>query len=445
MKPRAKNILITASAALAGVGIATALALLLIVPLLKNTCTLFNKRCVSISYQRQPNGQLLVKHPEAGLSYWYDGNVIRSYGPYLPGWCPTPDTVPDTDVGVGPERVLCERVRPDGTCASKSGAPTIPSQLAGQPRARGPLEPAFVMNATSLTASRDGVLCSRARGVVENSFSGKTKSIKVRVPAGANTLDASQMFRALKARGIFAPQANPASPCNGNGVVDPLTALCVCTDGFVGSRCGTRLCVRDDECGHGTCNGGLCRCEPGFDGDSCTQRSCPVCLNGSCDPRTGECVCMPGFIGDTCAARTCLQTCIHGACNPLSGVCECESGWKGVGCENKTCPGNCSGNGICNSPGGTCECNAGWRGESCDEPICEQDCSFNGKCNLETETCECEPGWTGSACDVLVCSRGCCSHGACTDATCVCAPGWGGADCSVPDDPLSTAIACPGF
>ena len=401
MKPRAKNILITASAALAGVGIATALALLLIVPLLKNTCTLFNKRCVSISYQRQPNGQILVKHPEAGLSYWYDGNFIRSYGPYLPGSCPS----------------------------------------------RTILEPAFVMNATTLTASPDGVLCSRARGVVGNSFSGtKTKSIKVRVPAGANTLDASQMFHALKSRGIFSPpKENPEPPvCGGNGVVDPLTAMCVCADGFVGARCGTKLCVGDDECAHGTCNGGLCQCDPGFGGDACTQRSCPECLNGSCDPATGECVCTPGFIGDSCESRTC-PTCTHGACNPLSGMCECEPGWKGVGCENKTCPDNCSGNGICNS--GACACVTGWRGESCDEPICDKDCSLNGTCNLGTETCECDPGWTGSACDVLVCSRGCCSHGACTDATqtCVCGPGWGGPDCSVPDDPLSTAIACPGF
>jgi hypothetical protein len=454
MKPRDRNILIATSAAVGGVGIAIALALLVIVPVLRNTCTIFTRRCQTVSYQRQPNGQILVKDPGTGLSYWFDGHYIRSYGPHLPGACPSeiPRTIADADVGAGPERVLCERVRPDGTCASESGAPTIPSQLAGEPsdvqQGISILEPAFVMNAATLQTSRDGVLCSRARGVVENAFTGtEMQHIKVRVPPGSAGLSAAQMFSALKSRGVFTPPKHDPEPpvCNGHGAVDPVTARCVCEPGFVGERCGTKLCTHDGACGHGVCNAGLCVCDPGFSGDACTQRVCPVCVNGSCDPATGRCVCLPGFVGDRCEVRTCVQTCVNGSCNPVSGMCECEEGWMGAACENRRCVSDCSGNGVCNAPHGTCECVEGWRGEGCEHPVCPNDCSRNGVCNLDTEACECDPGWMGAACDTHTCPRGCCSHGSCDGSSCVCEPGWGGTDCSVPDDPLSIAITCPGM
>ena len=215
MKPRARKILITTSAAVAGVGIATALALLLIVPFMRNTCTLFTKRCMNISYKRNESGQILVPNPATGLTYWYDGNFIRSYGPYLPGMCPSSvsRTIPDTNVGIGNERVLCERFRPDGTCASESGGSTIPTQLAGETRQTEPgsiMEPAFVMNASTLMGS--DVLCSRARDVVQNSFSDtKTHTIKVRLAPGTDSLDVSQVFKVLRDRGIFTPPSKTRS------------------------------------------------------------------------------------------------------------------------------------------------------------------------------------------------------------------------------------------
>ena len=439
------------------VGVATALALLVIVPTMKNTCTLFNSRCMEISYQRQPDGQILVKDPVAGLSYWFDGKFIRSYGPYLPGNCPTltASSLTAPDKVIGDERVLCEHFNADGECISHSGASTVPTEVT-DPTSKAALvsealEPAFVMNGFTLNGASEGVLCSRARNVVETSFDDvPTKSIKAHIAPGSGAvMSAAELFGVLQTHGVYTPPSEDPEPpvCNGNGYVDSATAMCVCNTGYVGYRCGTKLCVEDGECNQGTCNGGLCECDPGWGGDTCDQKQCATCVNGTCDPLTGECVCSLGFEGENCDIRVCVQTCVNGTCDPSSGLCACDAGWHGVACENKDCVDNCNGRGICLSPDGVCECVSGWEGEACESAVCENDCSMNGECNLETRECECDPGWMGQACAEPVCERSCCTHGTCNDetATCVCDPGWGGVDCSEPDDPLSMAPTCPGW
>jgi len=457
MKNKTKQILVATSAGILGMGVASALSLFVIIPLLKNTCTIFTGRCIPISYQKLPSGQILVKDPVLGLSYWYDGNFIRSYGVKLPGSCPSsvPIDANDVDVPVGDERAMCNHFAPDGvTCLNQSASETIPSQVEGTPQPSHTglptLETAFVMNAHTLKTSQQGVLCSRARNVVEGAFdSAPVKTIKTYIPRGTDgTMDVTQLFATLKNRGVFVPPATDPEPplCNGNGAVDPQTALCVCDIGYTGPTCGTQLCASDQSCGdHGVCDAGLCKCDTGWGGDLCDQLACsPGCVNGACDHSTGTCVCDYGFEGPDCVNRTCLQNCVNGTCNPSNGVCECDEGWKGVACETRHCPDNCNGRGQC-LESGECACEEEWQGVSCEDPVCPGNCSLNGVCNTESETCECFPGWTEADCSASVCARGCCSHGTCDPdtGTCTCIPGWGGVDCSEPDDPLSTAEHCP--
>ena len=77
--------------AASGLGIIT--GYYLIVPLLRNTCTIFTNRCtrMTVLVGPQSNGvsTLLVNIPSTGFSYYYDGAVIYSYGNNLKGTCPS--------------------------------------------------------------------------------------------------------------------------------------------------------------------------------------------------------------------------------------------------------------------------------------------------------------------------------------------------------------------
>ncbi len=449
------NILATVGAGAAGAAAAVGLGLLVVVPAMRNTCMLFNKRCAVIQYRRRDNGELLVTDDATGLSYWFDGNFIRSYGPALPGSCPDSLAVDATGVytAIGPERRLCERFEPDGVTCASMGALAPPTALTGTPAAGSAgagrlMEPAFVLNAHTLQASEQQVLCSRARGAVESSFvDAALGEVKVRIPRGDAQLDVTQIFEVLRRNNAYTLATNPEpAACAGHGALDPLTALCVCDTGYTGFRCATALCADDADCGHGTCNAGLCDCAEGWTGDACDQRACAAaCVNGACDGGTGLCVCTPGFTGDACADYVCTPTCdpLHGACNPANGVCECEDGWTGVTCGNVACPSNCSGHGVCNAPGGVCECVAGWVGLACDSPACVNDCSQRGVCDMATNTCACDEGWRGDDCATPLCPSGCCAHGRCVDTSCECDAGWSGPDCGTPDDPNTSAALCP--
>jgi hypothetical protein len=435
------------------------MGMLVVVPAMRNTCTVFNKRCKEIKYQSLSNGELLIKDPDTSLTYWFDGNFIRSYGPFLPGYCPT--SVSQGATGVyqvqGEKRVLCDRFDPDGVCVSRDARATAPTALSGTPFASSKgkpiLEPAFVMNAKTMSASEQQVLCSRARDVVENAFHSKPfKKIKVRVPEdGTSALDVIQIFKALeKSKAYTPPSTNPEPPvCNGHGSIDPLTSLCICNEGWAGLRCATKLCVDDSACGHGVCDAGLCACEEGWTGDTCGLRKCPTpCVNGQCDGASGACACTPGFTGEACDEYVCVPSCgVHGECNTANGVCVCEEGWTGATCDNVACPNTCSGNGACNAPNGVCECVDGWVGVACDIPACTNNCSQHGECDSATFTCKCDAGWTGVDCAEPLCPKGCCAHGTCTQSnatwSCQCNPGWGGTDCAIPDNPYTSATLCP--
>jgi len=66
---------------------------------------------------------------------------------------------------------------------------------------------------------------------------------------------------------------------------------------------GCKDACEDIDCGtNGTCIDGTCECEAGYSGANCERNVCDniQCLNGNCDPKTGECSCNEGYEGATC-------------------------------------------------------------------------------------------------------------------------------------------------
>jgi len=452
---------LTVTSCVLGAGIAVLLSAFVIVPSLKNTCTLFDDRCMNVEVKRSRDGTVLVRDPATSMMYFYDGNYIRAYGQPLPGECPS-SVATENATGVTKEveggiPLTCTHFDVNGECVSQDRVAHVGRVMQGQPLAMNKgvsiLEPTFVMNAKTLNMVEDQVRCSISRDIVETMFMDiPFKRVKLRVPSNTSSLDAFQLLHMLSARNVLPrPKKNPEPPvCSGNGVMDETTTQCVCNDGYTGPRCGTNMCVNDEQCGHGQCNAGLCECESGWGGVACNARTCDkTCVNGVCDGETGTCRCDVGFTGETCVEYECLPPCgDHGVCNPVNGVCDCEEGWSGQTCDNVACPDACSGNGQCLDPEGVCKCNSGWIGDACDTPVCTNNCNLRGTCDITTNTCVCDSGWSGDDCSTSLCMNGCCTHGQCEiqndEYVCVCNTGWNGEDCSLPDNPLiPTSAWCP--
>lgn len=155
----------------------------------------------------------------------------------------------------------------------------------------------------------------------------------------------------------------------------------------VGGTCQNGLCVGSpkdcffapvpNECHVAVCNpaNGMCEPEPGNDGESCVDpnelctdgKTCSAgscvgggpkdcsaltvqCVEGVCDPSTGQCVATPLQPGELCSAAT--DACNQGICD-MSGICQPTPANEGGACEDgNPCTGGetCSG-GVCG--GGT--------------------------------------------------------------------------------------------
>ena len=98
----------------------------IVVPLLQQTCTIFDSRCVSVMVTKGStvNGvsTLLVQVPSSGYSYYYDGRYIYSYGNGLSGQCPSIQNILQTQPSPNVQTVpvngtnYCAHVKPDGSC-----------------------------------------------------------------------------------------------------------------------------------------------------------------------------------------------------------------------------------------------------------------------------------------------------------------------------------------
>ncbi|KAH8303762.1 hypothetical protein KR018_001535, partial [Drosophila ironensis] len=101
--------------------------------------------------------------------------------------------------------------------------------------------------------------------------------------------------------------------CMNGGSYVPHRDLCICRQGFKGSRCEIREC--HNYCVHGTCEMSelaypKCYCQPGFTGERCEVSKCyDFCLNGgrcrlSEETKEPSCECPANFAGARCEQNT---------------------------------------------------------------------------------------------------------------------------------------------
>ena len=56
--------------------------------------------------------------------------------------------------------------------------------------------------------------------------------------------------------------------------------------------------------------------------------------NGTCDD--GTCICAAGYSGTNCETNICDTTdCVNGDCNPTTGECSCNEGYEGSACDTE--------------------------------------------------------------------------------------------------------------
>nr|XP_040019155.1 laminin subunit beta-1a [Gasterosteus aculeatus aculeatus] len=179
---------------------------------------------------------------------------------------------------------------------------------------------------------------------------------------------------------------------------DTQQAVCVCNNGYRGSRC--------DECSPGYYG------NPGDMGGQCQPCQCNSNIDmldpESCDSRTGECLrCLYHSEGYAC------QSCKHGyygnALLQDCRKCVCNQ----LGSDSSTCPS--SGDCHCDRSSGQCHCLPNVVGQHCD--LCAPD-TWNMASGSGCEACACDPKHSyGTSCNEI-------------SGQCSCQPGFGGRTCS---------------
>ncbi|CCW68598.1 unnamed protein product [Phytomonas sp. Hart1] len=187
-----------------------------------------------------------------------------------------------------------------------------------------------------------------------------------------------------------------STTCGPNGVCDVYTGVCVCKEGFAGSKC--------DECAgwllHIKSNP-LCTLECDAKKDS---KAC------ACNLKTGKCTgCPKGYRGYGCnySKHDCGLRRVY---DPVKDTCECGANWIGPTCNvSEQCNMRGAWVDMMESPTmrSMCICVGHWRGSNCQ--LC--DCLNGGMCDSETGKCICVGAFVGERCQT--CSADCTRHGKC--------------------------------
>ncbi|PAA90322.1 hypothetical protein BOX15_Mlig031842g2 [Macrostomum lignano] len=241
-------------------------------------------------------------------------------------------------------------------------------------------------------------------------------SVSEDLTAGSDE-DAGELARARRA-------ACSEGDCENGGICWPgavtaSTPPCLCTAGYTGEHCKSRINF----------------CATTSDG---TKNSKNPCLNGATCSNTDaspwyHCSCAPGYTGTNCEINIddcASKPCANGLCSDLVNdySCSCFTGWEGRNCNinHNDCPtGVCLNGGRCIDGNGTftCDCtDTGFAGDRCQNNIddCASKPCANGLCTdlVKDYSCSCFTGWEGRSCsvDTDYCLSGPCQNGGvCSD------------------------------
>jgi hypothetical protein len=154
-----KKVVVPLVVALVAVGAGILTAMFLFVPLMRNSCVLFDERCTSVVVAFGPRvgktTTLLVTQPSTGFTYYFDGTYIYSYGNNLVGKCPTVLLSPSASskpVVTQPEG-LCAKYDTTGTTCIQ-GSPLVcqkPATYVAAETCDDPIQPGCVCAAPANT------------------------------------------------------------------------------------------------------------------------------------------------------------------------------------------------------------------------------------------------------------------------------------------------------
>lgn len=130
----------------------------------------------------------------------------------------------------------------------------------------------------------------------------------------------------------------------GNGTLNTTTGKCDCKGGYIGDKCDTLMCNKNQNYNDTT---GKCDCKDNIDGSQyygkdCTEYNCYLATEFKYDETNGpscDCLVDQGSCGKNCEFTKKNKCNNHGTTNCNSDNdfvnCNCDSGWSGTNCQCK--------------------------------------------------------------------------------------------------------------